>query len=95
MAWLVLWCCGVPSGAAGWARRNSPVFAGRRPRSCGSCVVSSWPLVCPWQGSGGKEYWSVSKPPSRPMTMLIFWATGDVSLAPISQVTCAETAPAS
>ena len=28
-AWLVLWCRGVPFGAAGWARHNTPVFAGR------------------------------------------------------------------
>ena len=48
MAWLVLWCRGVPSGAAGSARRNTPVFAGMSWRSCGSCVVSSWPLACSW-----------------------------------------------
>ena len=37
----------------------------------------------------------MSRPPSRPLTLLAFWAAGNVSLAPFSQVTCAETAPAS
>ena len=46
VAWLLLWCWGVPSGAAGWARRNTPVFAGRDRRACGSRTVSSWPLAC-------------------------------------------------
>ena len=35
------------------------------------------------------------RPPSRALTLLAFWAEGNVSLAPFSQVTCAETAPAS
>ena len=26
VAWPVLWCRGVPYGAVGWARRNTPVF---------------------------------------------------------------------
>ena len=36
----------------------------------------------------------MSRPPSRPLTLLTFWAAGNVSLAPFSQVTCAQTAPA-
>ena len=37
----------------------------------------------------------MSRPPSRPLTLLAFYAAGNVSLAPFSQVTCAETAAAS
>ena len=37
----------------------------------------------------------MSRTPSRLLTLLSFWAAGNVSLAPFSQVTCAETAPAS
>ena len=37
----------------------------------------------------------MSKPPSRSLMLLTFWAAGNVSLAPSSQVTCAESAPAS
>ena len=37
----------------------------------------------------------MSRPPSHPLTLLTFWAAGNVSLAPFSQVSCAETAPAS
>ena len=37
----------------------------------------------------------MSRPPSRPLTLLAFWAAGNVSIAPFSQVTCAKTAPAS
>ena len=48
VAWFVLWCRGVPSSAAGWARRNTPVFAGTSWRACGSRVASPWPLACPW-----------------------------------------------
>ena len=92
---LGLWCRGNPSGAAGWARRNTPVFAGMSWRARGSRVASPWSLAWPWWESGGKEYWSVLKPPSRPLTLLTFWAAGNVSLAPFSQVTCAEYAPAS
>ena len=89
MAWLLLWCRGVPSGAAGWARRNTPVFAGMCRPACGSRVVSSWPLARSWKGSGKKECSSVSRPPSRPLTLLAFWAAENVSLAPFSQVICA------
>ena len=95
MAWLVLWCLGVPSGAAGPARHNTHVFAGTSQQPHGSHVASSWPLACSWYGLGGKEYWSVSRPPSRPLTLLTFWAAGNLSLASLLQVTCAETAPAS
>ena len=34
------------------------------------------------------------RPPSRSLTLLAFWDAGNVSLAPFSQVTCAEAAPA-
>ena len=34
----------------------------------------------------------MSKPLSRSLTLLPFWAAGNVSLAPFSQVTCAQTA---
>ena len=37
----------------------------------------------------------MSRPPSRPLMLLTFWAAGNASLALFSQVTCAETAPAS
>ena len=37
----------------------------------------------------------MSKLPSCTFTLLTFWAAENVSLAPFSQVTCAETAPAS
>ena len=95
VARLVLRCRGVPCGAAGWARRNTPVLAGMRRPGRGSRVASLWSLACPWWGSRGKEYWSVSKPPSRSFTLLTFWAAGNVSLATFSQVICAESAPAS
>ena len=64
------------------------------PPARGSRGASPWSLACPWWGSGGKEYWLVSKPPPRSLTLLTFWAAGNVSLAPFSQVTCAESAPA-
>ena len=37
----------------------------------------------------------MSKPPSRSLTLLTFWAAGNVSLAPSLQVTSAESAPVS
>ena len=37
----------------------------------------------------------MSKPPSCSLTLLTFWAAGNVSLAPFPQVTSAETALAS
>ena len=37
----------------------------------------------------------MSRPLSRPLRLLTFWAAWNVSLAPFLQVTCAETAPAS
>ena len=37
----------------------------------------------------------MSAPTSRPLTLLTFWAARNVSLTPFSQVTRAETAPAS
>ena len=41
-----------------------------------------------------KECWSVLRPPSRSLTLSALWAAGNVSLAPLSQVTCAEVGPA-
>ena len=55
VAWLVLWCRGIPYGVAGWARPNTPVFAGRSRRACGSRAVSPWPIACSGDGSGGKK----------------------------------------
>ena len=95
VARLVLWCRDAPSGVAGSVRRNTPVLAGRFRRVRGSRVVSLWSLACPWWGSGGKEYWPLSNAPSRSLTLLTLWAAGNVSLVPFSQVTCAESAPAS
>ena len=69
---LVLWCRDAPSGVAGWVRRNTAVPAGRSRRVRGSRVASLWSLACPWWGSRGKEYWAVSKPPSRFLTLLAF-----------------------
>ena len=40
-----------------------------------------------------KEYASVSRPPSRFMTLIAFGAAGNVSLTTFLQVTCAEAAP--
>ena len=71
-AWLVSWCLDAPSGVAGWDRRNTSVPAGRSRRVCGSRVACMWSLACPWWGFGGKEYWAVSKPPSRCLTLLAF-----------------------
>ena len=95
VARLVLWCRDAPSGVAGWVRRNTPVLSGRCRRVRGSCVASPWSFACPWWASGGKEYWPALKLPSRSLTLLTFWAAANVSLAPFSQVTCAESAPAS
>ena len=93
----VLCCWGVPYGAAGWARRNIPAFAGGSQQACGFRALSRWPTSCPACGEGGqeeiKEYGSVSRPPSRSLTLIAFGAAGDVPLAAFSQVTCAEVAP--
>ena len=35
----------------------------------------------------------MSRTPSRPLTLIAFGAAGNVSLATLSQVTCAEVAP--
>ena len=50
VAWLVFWCPGVLYGAAGWAWRNIPVFAGRSQRARGARVFSPWPTSCPGKG---------------------------------------------
>ena len=55
MAWLVRWCRGILYGAAGWARRNTPLFAGRSQRACGSRAVNPWPIACAGEGSGGNK----------------------------------------
>ena len=55
VAWLVLWCRGIPHRWAGWARRNTPVFAGRSWRACGSRAVSPWPIAFSGEGSGGNK----------------------------------------
>ena len=48
-----------------------------------------------WEGGQEevKEYGSVSRPPSRSLTLIAFGGAGNVSLAGFSQVTCAEGAP--
>ena len=56
----VLWCRGAPHGAAGWARRNYPVFAGGSRRARGSRVLGPWPTFCPACGEGGQEEKKVS-----------------------------------
>ena len=77
VARLVLWCSDAPSGVAGWVRRNTTVLAGRSWRVRGTGVAGLWSLACPWWGSGGTEYWSVLKPPSRSFTLLTFRAAGN------------------
>ena len=93
----VLRCWGVPYGAAGWARRNILVFAGRSRRAHGFRALSPWPTSCRACGEGGqeeiKEYGSVLRPPPRSLTLIAFGAAGNVPLATFSQVTCAEVAP--
>ena len=42
----MLWCQGAPYGAAGWARRNTPVFAGGSRQARGSRVLGPWPTSC-------------------------------------------------
>ena len=55
VAWLGPRCRGVPYGAASWAPRNTPVYAGRSRRACGSGALSPWPIACSGEGSGEKE----------------------------------------
>ena len=69
---LVLWCRDVPSGLAGWVRRNTSVPAGRGRGVRGPRVASLWSLACPGWGFGGQEYWAVLKPPCRFLTLLGF-----------------------
>ena len=54
VAWLVLWCQGVPYGASGWARRNTPVFASRSWRARGSRALCPWPTSCSREGDRRK-----------------------------------------
>ena len=63
IAWLVLWRRGVPSGAAGWARRNTPVFAGMSRRARGSRMASSWPLACTGRGPEERNTGQCRGPP--------------------------------
>ena len=42
----VLWCRGARYGAASWARRNTPMFAGGSRRARGSRVSGPWPTSC-------------------------------------------------
>ena len=94
VAWLVLWCRGVPEGAAGWARRNTAVFAGRSRRARGFRAVSPWPIVCSGEELGGRKGIRVSvETPSRSLPLIAFGAAGNVSLATFSQVTCPNVAP--
>ena len=51
----VLWSRGAPYGAAGWAQRNIPLFAGGSRRARWSCVLGPWPSSCPACGEGGQE----------------------------------------
>ena len=69
-AQLVLWCRDVPSGVAGWARRNTSSPAGRG--SAWTREASLWSLACPGWGFGGQEYRAVLQPPSRFLTLLAF-----------------------
>ena len=60
----------IPHGAAGWAQRNIPVFAGGSRRACGSCELgcTSWSTSCPACGkgrSGGKIGQCRGPPPVR------------------------------
>ena len=50
----VLWCQGALYGAAGWARRNVPVFAGGSRQARGSRVLGCipWPTSCLACGKG-------------------------------------------
>ena len=93
----VLWYRGVPYDAVGWAWRNIPVFSGRSLRAHGLGAWSPWPTSCRAGGEGvqeeKKEYGSVSRPPSRSLTLKAFGAAGNVPLATFSQVTSAEVAP--
>ena len=88
---------GAPYCAAGWPRRDIPVFAGGSRRARGFRVLSPSPISCLACGEGGqeeiKEYGSVSRPPSRSLTLIAFRAAGNVPLATFLQVTCAEGAP--
>ena len=68
MAWLALRCRGVPYSAAGWVRRNTPLFASRSRRSCWSRAMSPWPIACSAEGSGGEKGIRVSVGP--PLSLL-------------------------
>ena len=78
MAWLVLWCRCVSYGAAGWARRNTPMFAGRSLRACGSGTVSPWPIACSEEGSGKNKGIMVSvQAPLSFLDAVGFWGCGE------------------
>ena len=90
----VLSCRETPHGAAGWARCNVPVFAGRSRRARWSRVLgcNPWPSPCLEREVRRKDR-SVLGPLSRSLTPIAFGAVGNMSLATFSQVTCAEVAP--
>ena len=48
----VLCCRGTPYGAAGWARRNIPVFASGSRQARGSYALGPWPTSCLACGKG-------------------------------------------
>ena len=52
------------------------------------------PLLVPGRGPEEGNAGQCRLPPSRPLTLLAFWAAGNVSLGPFSQATGAQTAPA-
>ena len=92
----VLWCRGALYGTAGWARRNTPGFAGGSRRARGFRALSPCPTSCPGCREGGQgeieEHRSVPRPLSRSLTLIAFDAAGKVPLATFSQVTCAKVA---
>ena len=92
----VLCCRGAPYGAAVWARRNIFVFAGGSRQAGEFRVLTPWRtsfLACgEWGQQEIKEYRSVSRPPSRSLTLIAFGAAGNEPLATFTQVTWAEVA---
>ena len=94
VARLVLWCRGVSSGAASWVSNNTHVLAGTSRRALGSVWRAHGPLRASCGGPEEKTTGQCRRPPSRSLTLSTFGAAENVSLAPFSQVTCAESAPA-
>ena len=67
---LVPWCRGVPSGVAGWARRNTSVPAGRG--RCGPVWRARGPLHAPGRVSEDRNTGQCCSPPPRFLTLLAF-----------------------